>query len=203
MRHSIVALAVSLTTIAACNQQPPAAVPAPAAPSTQTDATAPKVSTEPEQPHQPERSPLVGKPAPDVEQELLDGSHFSLKQQKDKKVVILDFWATWCGPCVREMPLVAKVADKYRDKDVALYCVDQGEDAETVRAFLDEKELDVTVSLDSQNEAGSAYGVEGIPTLVLIDKAGVVRSVHLGYRPDIAEKLKEELDAILAGKDSR
>lgn len=150
---------------------------------------------------EPEVSPLLGKPAPDVEQELLDGGHFSLKEQKGEKIVILDFWATWCGPCVREMPLVAKVADEYREKGVALYCVNQGEESDTIREFLEEKKLNVTVSLDSENEAGNAYGVEGIPTLVLIDKAGVVQSVHVGFSPDIGDKLKKELDAVLAGKD--
>ncbi|HVX59200.1 MAG TPA: DUF2092 domain-containing protein [Pirellulales bacterium] len=146
------------------------------------------------------QSPLVGKPAPDVEQELLSGKRFSLKALRGKKIVILDFWATWCGPCVEEMPLVAKVAEQYRDKDVALYCVNQGEEPDEIRSFLDAKGLKVTVSLDPAGQAASAYGVEGIPMLVLIDKAGVVQSVHVGFRPDIDGKLKAELDAMLAGK---
>ena len=146
-------------------------------------------------------SPLVGKPAPDVEQQLLGGDRFSLKALRGKKIVILDFWATWCGPCVQEMPLVAKVAEQYRDKGVALYCVNQGEEADEIQSFLDAKGLKVTVSLDPAGQAASAYGVEGIPTLVLIDQAGVVHSVHVGFRPDIDGKLKAELDAILAGKE--
>jgi thiol-disulfide isomerase/thioredoxin len=150
---------------------------------------------------EPEVSPLVGKPAPDVEQELLDGAHFSLKQQKGKQIVILDFWATWCGPCVQEMPLVAKVADEYREKGVALYCLNQGEESDTIREFLEAKKLKVTVSLDPEGEAGTAYGVQGIPMLVLVDKAGVVQSVHIGYSPQIGDTLKKEIDALLAGKD--
>jgi len=144
-------------------------------------------------------SPLVGKPAPDIEQELLDGSHFSLKGLKDQKVVILDFWATWCGPCVQEMPIIAKVADEYRDKDVALYCVNQREDAGKIRKFLDQKSLNVTVSLDATGDAGDSYEVSGIPTLVLIDKAGVVQSIHVGFSPSIGDQLKRELDVLLAG----
>ncbi|HET6879927.1 MAG TPA: DUF2092 domain-containing protein [Pirellulales bacterium] len=149
---------------------------------------------------EPEISPLVGKPAPELKQELLDGGQFSLKEQKGK-IVILDFWATWCGPCVREMPLVAKVADEYQKKGVSLYCVNQGEESDAIRDFLKEKELKVTVSLDPEGEAGNAYGVQGIPTLVLIDKAGVVQSVHIGFSPEIGDILKKELDALLAGKD--
>lgn len=178
---------VSLATLWGCSQQPP----------TESGGAADRNALS----ELEKRSPLVGKPAPDVELEALDDSHFSLRAQQDTKIVILDFWATWCGPCVMEMPLVAQVADEYRDKAVALYCLNQGEDADTIRAFLDEEKLDVPVVLDAQREAARAYDVEGIPTLVLIDKAGVVRSVHVGYSPDIAESLKEEIDTILAGKN--
>lgn len=144
-------------------------------------------------------SPLVGTSAPDIEQDLLDGSRFSLKELRDKKVVILDFWATWCGPCVKEMPVIARVADEYRDKDVALYCVNQRESADKIRQFLEQRSLNVTVSLDSNGAAGNAYGVSGIPTLVVIDKAGIVQSVHVGFSPNIGNILKSELDSILDG----
>ncbi|HEX7447286.1 MAG TPA: TlpA disulfide reductase family protein [Pirellulales bacterium] len=149
-------------------------------------------------PHvEPEVSPLLDKPAPGIEQELLSGDQFSLNDQKDK-VVILDFWATWCGPCVRELPIVAHVAEEYRDRGVALFCVNQREEADDIREFLKRESLDVAVSLDVDGDAGEAYGVEGIPTLVVIDQAGVVRSVHVGYRPDIGDKLRTEIDALLA-----
>jgi thiol-disulfide isomerase/thioredoxin len=149
----------------------------------------------------PEKSPLIGKPAPDIEQSLLDGGQFSLKQLKGQKIVILDFWATWCGPCVREMPVVAKIAEEYREKDVVLYCLNQQEEADTIRDFLKENSLKVTVSLDANGEAGEAYGAEAIPLLVLVDKSGIVQSVHTGFSPDIADKLKEELDGIIGGEN--
>jgi peroxiredoxin len=148
-----------------------------------------------------EKSPLLGKPAPAIEQELLGGGHFSLKERQSKKVILLDFWATWCGPCVKEMPVVAKVVEQYGDKDVALYCVNQREDTDTIRAFLEETKLDVNVILDADGDVGTDYGVSGIPVLVLIDKAGIVQSVHVGFSPDLEETLKQELDALLAGKD--
>jgi thiol-disulfide isomerase/thioredoxin len=172
----LVVVLFSLSMIAACGQQPSGGTSG-------------------------EGSSLVGQPAPKIEQELLDGGHFSLDAQKGKKIVILDFWATWCGPCVREMPLVAEVAEEYRDRGVALYCLNQREDPDTIRAFLEEKKFDVHVSLDAKSEAGRAYGVRGIPTLVVIDKAGLVQSVHVGFNPDIGRQLKKELDALLAGKD--
>ena len=132
---------------------------------------------------------MVGKPAPEVDLELLDGGRFTLKEQKGK-VVILDFWATWCEPCVREMPLVAKVVDDFREKRVVLYCLNQREDSDTIREFLKDKDLKVGVGLDAEGDAGNAYSVKGIPTLVLVDKAGVVQSVHVGFSPNIGDKLK-------------
>ena len=100
-----------------------------------------------------------------------------------------------------EEQVVAEVAEEYRDRGVALYCLNQREDPDTIRAFLEEKKFDVHVSLDAKSEAGRAYGVRGIPTLVVIDKAGLVQSVHVGFNPDIGRQLKKELDALLAGKD--
>lgn len=150
---------------------------------------------------EPEVSPLVGKPAPDIQLKLLDGGSFELKKEQGNNVVILDFWATWCGPCVREMPLVAEIADRYRAKGVRLYAINQREDPETIRKFLQSQKLNVTVALDSEGAAGDSYGVQGIPTLVLVDKKGIVQSVHVGFSPRITSVLEQELDALLAGKD--
>lgn len=150
-------------------------------------------------PQEPQ-SPLVGKAAASVELSMLDGTPFSLAADKGKNIVILDFWATWCGPCVREMPLVAQVAAEYKDKGVVVYAVNQREDAATIRQFLLREHLQVHVVLDSTGSVGNAYQVEGIPTLVVIDKEGIVQSVHVGFRPDITTQLKSELDTLLAGK---
>jgi thiol-disulfide isomerase/thioredoxin len=148
-----------------------------------------------------EQSSLVGEAAPDIEQKLLDGSEFSLKSMRGKQVVMLDFWATWCPPCVQEMPILAKVAAAYAEKGVALVCVNQQESADEVSAFLKAKKLDVTVCLDSDGAAGQAYGANAIPMLVLVDKEGIVRGVHVGYSPNIEATLKTELDTLLAGDD--
>jgi thiol-disulfide isomerase/thioredoxin len=146
-------------------------------------------------------SPLLNKPAPDVSLRLLDEGEFQLKAHRGARVVMLDFWATWCGPCVEELPLLVEVADGYKDKDVVFCAINQQEEPEKVRKFLTDKKLKMTVALDSEGKVGGAYHVEAIPTLVLIDKKGVVQSVHLGYDPAIKTTLRSELDALLAGKD--
>ncbi len=150
---------------------------------------------------EPELSPLVGQPAPPVELPLLDGSPLSLERHRGEHIVMLDFWATWCGPCVAEMPLLVEVADEYRDKGVVFYALNQGEEPDEIRAFQQEQELTFQVGLDTDSAVGDAYGVQGIPMLVLIDREGVVQVVHIGYRPDIKEKLSQELDDLLSGKN--
>jgi thiol-disulfide isomerase/thioredoxin len=148
-------------------------------------------------------SPLLGKPAPDVSLKLLEEGKgdFKLKEHKGEHVVMLDFWATWCPPCVEELPILSKVADAYKDKGVVFCAVNQQEKPAKINTFLKDKKLNFTVALDSEGEVGNSYGASSIPLLVLIDKKGVVQSVHLGYNPGIKAVLEKELDALLAGKD--
>jgi len=116
-------------------------------------------------------------------------------------VVILDFWASWCPPCVRGLPVVTKAANEYKDKGVVFYAVNVREDRQTIGKFLDEKKLDCPVALDKDGKVGDLYGVEGIPQTVLIGKDGRVQSVHVGFAPQVEKTLREELDALVAGKD--
>ena len=149
----------------------------------------------------PQRSELVGKPAPDVNLKLLEQGNFRLKDHRDTHLVMLDFWATWCGPCVEELPLLAAVAEDYKDKGLVFYAVNQAEQTDAIHKFLKEKKLAINVALDPEGSIGAAYHVEAIPALVLIDKKGVVQSVHVGFNPAIKATLHKEIDALLAGKD--
>ena len=149
----------------------------------------------------PKRSELVGKPAPDVNLKLLEQGEFRLKDHQGQHLIMLDFWATWCGPCVLELPLLAEVARDYKDKGLMFCAVNQREPTDAIRKFLKEKKLEFTVALDPEGAVGSSYHVEAIPALVLIDKKGVVQSVHVGYSPNIKATLHKEIDALLAGKD--
>ncbi len=146
-------------------------------------------------------SPLVGEPAPDITSTMLDGSPFKLQELYAENILLVDFWATWCGPCVQELPILIKVAEQYADRGVRLYAINQGEDKETIQQFLDRNKWDLNVVLDQEGVTGTAYAVSGIPQLVIIDKQGKVQSVHVGYSPDIENVLQRELDALLEGKD--
>jgi thiol-disulfide isomerase/thioredoxin len=144
---------------------------------------------------------LVGQDAPQFELATLDGGQFKLADQKDKNVVILDFWATWCGPCRRAMPVISKVARQYQDKGVVFYAVNIDEDGDTVKQFLKDEELEVPVVLDKGGEVAKKYLANAIPQTVLVGKDGRVQVVHVGLLPDLEQRLTGELDALIQGKD--
>lgn len=154
---------------------------------------APNGSTDP-------KHPLVGKPAPAFALDLLNGGKMDLAQHKNKDIVILDFWATWCGPCTVAMPKISGVADEYKKKGVVLYAVNLKEDADKVSKFLEQRKLGVTVALDKDGHVGELYKVESIPQTVIIGKDGSVQAVHVGLLPGLEEKLKGELDKLLSGE---
>lgn len=145
--------------------------------------------------------PLVGQMAPEVELKTLSGEDFKLSDVRGKKVVMLDFWATWCPPCVRELPILTEVAAEFENRDVLFVGANQGEDAETIQEFLEKSKLKFEILLDSDGTAGESYQVQGIPMLVLIDKQGKIQAVHVGFSPKIGDTLRTELNSILEGVD--
>jgi hypothetical protein len=94
-----------------------------------------------------------------------------------------------------------EVAKEYKAKGVALYGINQREDKKTIDKFLKKEKYDLTVALDEEGKVGDAYGAEGIPLLAIVDKKGIVQSIHVGYSPGLKKTLRKELDAILAGKN--
>lgn len=126
------------------------------------------------------RNLKVGQPAPDFTLVDLAGKPVTLSSFQGQKAVVLDFWATWCAPCRMALPDLQSLADKYADRDLEILALDQSEGAGQVRGFIERKQYTLKVLLDQGNAVGEAYGVRGIPTTVLIDKIGVVRSIFVG-----------------------
>ncbi len=144
---------------------------------------------------------FVGEPAPELELKLLDGGIVSLaKLAEQDKVVVLDFWATWCAPCRLGLPVVTEVVKKFPAEQVAYFSVNIMEDEATIRSFFKETGLSFPVALDMDGAVSDQYASSGIPQTVVIDKDGVVQAVHVGFSPDLGERLEEQLTAVLAGE---
>lgn len=140
-----------------------------------------------------EAQPAVGRPAPDFTLTTLDGGEFRLGDQRGKPVV-LNFWATWCGPCQRELPAIQRAAEHY-DGLVTFAAIDQAEPVDQVRRFVEEAGLTVVVPMDDEQEVGERYDVRGLPTTFFIDEAGVIRSIWMGEMNSVI--LAEHIAGIL------
>lgn len=122
---------------------------------------------------------LVGDPAPDFSLQTLDGETLKLSDMKGTAVV-LNFWASWCGPCKDEMPALQSVARKYENQGVKVLAVNQQESPEVARQYLRENNLDFLVLLDSRGRLSETYRVRGIPATFFIDKNGVLQYLSAG-----------------------
>jgi thiol-disulfide isomerase/thioredoxin len=137
------------------------------------------------------QSPFVGKPAPDFELSLLAGDKFRLSQQKGR-IIVLDFWASWCGFCVQSMPEIERVIHEFKDEDVKLVSVNMQEDSKTISRFLERSNMQPTVVLDTDGVAADRYSVSSIPQTVIIDAKGNVARLYIGAN-NIAEQLRTAL----------
>lgn len=149
-------------------------------------------------------SMLINKPAPSFALMDLNGNKVSIESLKGK-TVILDFWATWCGPCIASFPAMSKLIDKYKEnKDVVILFMNTWETGfktndelkQRVVDFIKKRNLDFKVLLDAQGDVASDFGISGIPTKIIIDKNGNMRYKITSAETD-EEKLIEEMNAMI------
>lgn len=122
--------------------------------------------------------PALGRPAPDFTLQTLDGRSFSLSELRGTPVV-LNFWATWCGPCQREMPALQTASERYGGA-VVIAGIDQAEEAAVVQRFVDEMEITFPIPMDVSSEVGKRYHVSGMPTTYFVDADGIIRHIWMG-----------------------
>lgn len=136
---------------------------------------------------------VVGKPAPAVNLDLLGGGKLDLAAYKGKKMVVLDFWATWCPWCRKSTDKFVATSKAYANKDVVFYQVAVGQDGKTVGEYWEKNKVDAKVALDSERKASDAYWVDLIPHVVIIDKEGTVIRVAVG-EDKVGAALDEEME---------
>jgi len=130
---------------------------------------------------------MVGKQAPDFKlRDLLD-KEVHLASARGK-TVLLDFWTTWCAPCREEIPVIQKLREENRD--LVVFGIDVGEDGEVVQKFVKDNHITYPILLAGQDTMVDDYAAHAFPTVVVIDKAGVVRTYKTGYSPEVETQLR-------------
>ena len=143
-------------------------------------------------------SPLVGKPAPDFKLPLLGGQEeFELSKQKGR-IVVLDFWATWCGPCLKTMPILEKVVGEMpREAKVDLIAVNLEEAPRQITSMLERHKMKLTVALDQDGAVAAKYAATAIPQTVIIDREGKIVRLFVGSSPQFEKELRSALAELL------
>jgi peroxiredoxin len=140
---------------------------------------------------------LLGKEAPPFDLARLVGGNFKLASGKGH-VVVLDFWATWCGPCIKSLPGLIDTVSTFPPDRVQLIGVNQGEAPDQVKKFLAMRNMKLDVALDSDQEVGRKYGVDAIPHTIIVGPDGKIAWEQTGYDPDgdnaAAEAIKKLLN---------
>lgn len=144
---------------------------------------------------------LIGQEAPGFAGQTLGGEEISLEALRGK-VVVIDFWATWCAPCVAVMPQLQRVAEKFAGRNVVLIGINQDRTGseQKVRDFLSARNITFRQILDFEGELGSAYEVSAIPCTVIIDPKGVIQDIDLGGHQNLEESLSDRIETVLRGE---
>ncbi len=137
-------------------------------------------------------SALVGNPAPDFSVSRIDGSGTIKLSELKGKVVLVDFWATWCKPCVKSFPKYQELYVKYKDK-LEIVGISEDEEKDGIDAFGKTHNVTFPLAWDEGKAIAGKYDPKSMPTAFLIDKDGVVRFAHNGYENGDEAQIEREL----------
>jgi thiol-disulfide isomerase/thioredoxin len=138
----------------------------------------------------------ASRPAPPVEFAMTDGSVLSLSRLVGK-VVLVDFWASWCAPCARSFPALDQLYREFHDQGLEVVAVSVDEDRRAALAFLAQRPHTLPVALDPKGALAHAFKIEGMPSSVLIDGKGVIRYAHTGFNDATLASWRRELHELL------
>jgi thiol-disulfide isomerase/thioredoxin len=137
------------------------------------------------------------KPAPNVTLRSADGASVQLSAYKGK-VLLVDFWASWCPPCKASFPALDALYREYQSRGLEVLAVNLDEKRRDADTFLGEFPHHLTVLFDPTGASPTAFSVKGMPSSFLIDKGGVIRFTHMGYSGNVHESYRQEIAQLLA-----
>ena len=139
---------------------------------------------------------LIGTIASDFSLNRLDGGRLKLSDYNGK-IVILDFWASWCAPCLQIMPQLDKVAREFADQGVVLMSINLGERPEQIQAVMNRLKLSTTVLLEPDGRTAARYGATNIPLTVVVGRDGRIAKVFVGSGARFSEQLRDALNTVI------
>jgi len=149
------------------------------------------------------RAAGVGKEVPDCALTAIsDAQSYGLKQFHGK-VLYVDFWSSWCGPCAQSFAFLNELNRDLKDRGLQVIAVNLDEVPEDVKAFLAQHPADFTVVTDASQQCAKDFDVKAMPSSYLIDRNGVIRHVHLGFRPEEAKDFRALTEQLLAESPER
>lgn len=138
----------------------------------------------------------IGQAAPDFTLKNLAGKNLNLAEQRGN-IILINFWASWCGPCRKEMPVLQKLQDKYQDLGVQVWGINVEQENQAGKDFLADLSLSFPIFFDPTNTLSKTYQVEAMPTTVIIDRDGHVRYVYKGYKEGYEKKYAKAIKTLI------
>ena len=140
-----------------------------------------------------------GQPAPHCTLAPLGGGSGKDLQHYKGKVVYVDFWASWCGPCAQSFPFMNALHSDLRAKGLEVVGINLDENVEDAKAFLARIPAKFPIVADASGQCPQAFGVKAMPSSYLIDREGKIRYIHLGFKPGEAEAFRKQVESLLSG----
>lgn len=140
---------------------------------------------------------MEGQPAPPVDLPAVTGASGASLASLRGKVVYVDFWASWCGPCRVSFPILEELRSELGDRGFEVLAISVDERESDALGFLQEVAVSYPVVRDSTGATPTAFGVRGMPTGYLVDRQGIVRDIHEGFRKSDGDELRARIIKLL------
>ncbi|TNE76997.1 MAG: TlpA family protein disulfide reductase [Gammaproteobacteria bacterium] len=134
--------------------------------------------------------------APDFTLKSRSGENLRLEDHRGQ-VVMLNFWASWCGPCRQEMPLMNDIYGQYKDLGFTILAVNVDENREEALRFLESVPVNYPILYDPESQVSELYQVQAMPTTVMIDRNGQARYIHYGFKPGYEDDYEQQIRELI------